>query len=77
MRHSEFWALADAVFGVEYAPVLTRELALDRLDSLTPVAALEAGEAPRDVWHALCDQMDIPLERRDGGAKERVVPPPR
>lgn len=77
MRLSEFRALADAVFGEAYARTLTRELALDRVDSLTADAALEAGWPPRDVWHALCDQMSVPLDQRDGGDDRRLVPPAR
>ena len=77
MRLSEFHSLADSVFGSAYARTLTRQLALDACDSLTADAALEAGFAPRDVWHALCDQMDIPADSRDGGDKRRNVPPAR
>ncbi|WP_062377342.1 DUF3046 domain-containing protein [Demequina pelophila] len=77
MRLSEFWDLADAVFGSAYSRTLGRELALTRLDSLTPAAALEAGRAPRDVWHAWCEEMDVPLAQRDGGDRRRLVPPPR
>ncbi|WP_084104303.1 DUF3046 domain-containing protein [Demequina sp. NBRC 110056] len=77
MRHSQFWALLDDVFGEAYSRTLARELALDGLDSRTADAALADGVAPRDVWHAVCDQMDVPLERRDGGRRERAVPPPR
>jgi hypothetical protein len=77
MRLSEFRSLSMAVFGEAYASTLTRELALDDCDSLTADAALDAGWAPRDVWHALCEQMSVPLDRRDGGDPRRVVPPPR
>lgn len=74
MRHSEFWALCSEVFGVDYAPTLARELALDAFDSLSPIQALEAGEQPRDVWHAMCDQMSIPPDERVGADPSRVVP---
>ncbi len=77
MRLSEFWLLADSVFGASYSRTLAREVALTGLESLTPVQALEAGRAPRDVWHAWCDQMDVPLDKRDGGDPERMVPPRR
>jgi len=39
--------------------------------------ALDAGLAPRDVWHALCDTMDIPMDGRDGGDHARMIPPAR
>ena len=76
MRLSEFWELADVVFGPAYARTLARELSLTPWD-LTPVKALEAGLPPRDVWHAWCDEMQIPLSERDGRDRMRNVPPPR
>jgi len=77
MRLSEFWELADAVFGPEYSRVLARELALTGVSSLTPVDALDAGVPPRDVWHAWCNEMQIPVNERDGADRNRMVPPPR
>ncbi len=77
MRHTELWSLLDDVFGPAYSRTLAKELALDALDSRTCLEALDAGVSPRDVWHAVCDQMDVPLERRDGGARERMIPPRR
>lgn len=77
MRLSEFWNLLDHVFGSAYARTLARDLHLDRLDDRTAVAALEDGEDPRDVWHAVCHQMDIPEDRRDGGDRTRLIPPER
>ncbi len=77
MRLREFWALMDAVFGEEYARTLAREMVVTDLDSRTVEQALHAGLAPRDVWHALCDTMDIPADRRDGGDRERMIPPAR
>ena len=77
MRLSEFWELADAVFGPTYSRTLARELALTALDSLTPVGALDAGVPPRDVWHAWCDEMQIPVAQREGLDRSRTVPRPR
>jgi len=74
MRLSEFWELAADVFGDSYAPTLARELSLTSLNSMTPVAALDAGVPARDVWHAWCDQMDVPLALRDGHDPHRTVP---
>lgn len=67
----------DAVFGRAYSRTLARELALDRLDSRTCTQALDDGAAPRDVWHAVCEQMDVPEGQRDGGDPERLIPPRR
>jgi hypothetical protein len=77
MRLSELWQLADAVFGPAYSRTLAREIALTSLGSRTPMAALEDGVAPRDVWHAWCDEMEIPPSERDGRDRNRLVPPAR
>ncbi|WNM26255.1 DUF3046 domain-containing protein [Demequina capsici] len=77
MRLSEFWLLINDVFGETYAPTLAQDHALTALGSRTCVQALDDGIAPRDVWHALCDELDVPLDRRDGGDRRRVVPPRR
>ncbi|MGC4175806.1 DUF3046 domain-containing protein [Demequina sp.] len=74
MRVSEFWELAAEVFGDTYAPTLGRELSLTALGSLTPAAALDAGVPARDVWHAWCDEMQIPAGVRDGSNPHRTVP---
>jgi len=76
MRLSEFWELADSVFGPAYSRTLARQLWLTAFGS-TPAQALEAGVPPRDVWHAWCEEMQIPVEERDGRDRTRNVPPPR
>ncbi len=77
MRLSEFRGLVHEVFGETYASTLCREMALTRLDSLTADEALARGVAPRDVWHALCDQMDVPDAQRRGVDPKHIVPPRR
>lgn len=77
MRLSEFWELADAVFGPAYSRTYARELSLTAFDSLTPLDALEAGISPRDVWHAWCDEAQVPLAERAGKDRSRIVPPRR
>jgi hypothetical protein len=64
VRHSEFWQLAEEVFGPEYARSLASDIVLGRLGGRTPVQGLDAGIPPRDVWEALCDAQDVPPERR-------------
>lgn len=64
MRHSEFWQLADAVFGPGYARSLASDIVLSDLGGRSPVQALDDGVPPRDVWVALCDAQDVPDERR-------------
>lgn len=68
--------MADA-FGADYAPSLRKHLALTRLGSMTADAALESGVAPRDVWHALCDELDAPAAVRAGVDPLAIIPPRR
>ena len=77
MLLSEFWILLDDVFGPPYARTLAREHHLTALGDRTAAQALEDGLPPRDVWHALCDEMDVPEAARDGGDRTRLVPPAR
>ncbi|MCL1871470.1 MAG: DUF3046 domain-containing protein [Promicromonosporaceae bacterium] len=76
MRLREFWQLVDEVFGRGVGRALAREQVLGALGDRTPVEALEAGIQPRDVWHALCDAMDVPDARRWGPGRRRNAPPP-
>lgn len=52
-------------FGEVYSGVLLREHWLVTLHS-TPDEAILRGVAPRDVWFALCEDLQVPLERRYG-----------
>lgn len=53
-------------FGEGYAPTLARTQHVAALGGRTVTEALEAGLAPREVWVAMCDAMDVPEERRLG-----------
>lgn len=77
MRESDFWVLVESVFGSGYARTLAGDHVLTGLDDRTAVEALEAGVPARDVWHALCDAMQVPEAVRDGGDATRIVPPRR
>jgi hypothetical protein len=77
VRLSEFRIASAEAFGESYAPSLCKQLALNNLDSLTADEALERGIAPRDVWHALCDQMDVDASVRAGIDAKRIIPPRR
>lgn len=57
MKHSEFWQVVEATFGA-YGRSLAADLVLTRLGR-TGVRALADGVAPRDVWDALCDEMEL------------------
>lgn len=66
MRISQFWTLMHDEFGETYAPTLARDHVLGVLGGRSVTQALEAGLHPRLVWLALCDDMDVPQERRLG-----------
>ena len=40
-------------------------------------APLDDGEEPRVVWHALCDAMSVPEDKRWGTDPHRQAPPRR
>ncbi len=73
MRHSVFWQLMEEEFGVGYARSVAQDQAIGALDGRTAQQALDAGEAPRTVWVAVCDAMEVPADRRLG----RELPPAR
>ncbi len=66
MRLSQFWSLMDDEFGTAYAASLARDHTLGSLGGRTADEALVAGVPPREIWFALCDDMDVPAERRHG-----------
>ena len=66
MRLSKFWELMEGEFGSAYASTLARRHTIHALDDRTVDEALEAGLPPRQVWLALCDDMDVPESRRLG-----------
>lgn len=77
MRHSEFWQVVEETFGAGYGRSLAEDLVLPGVGGRTAAAALAAGVAPRDVWDAMCDEMELddavrwryrrdPKERRGG-----------
>jgi hypothetical protein len=66
VRVSRFWTLVEDEFGAAYAHSLSRSHVMSALGGRTAVEALEAGIPPRDVWLALCADMDVPEERRHG-----------
>jgi len=77
VRLREFWQLVDEVLGSAQGRELTRSLVLGGLDQRTAVQALDDGVEPRFVWHALCDELDIPDARRWGADARRPAPPRR
>lgn len=63
MRESEFWRLVDEEFGPGHGRMLASGHALADLDYRTAKEALGQGVPARQVWLALCREMDVPQER--------------
>ena len=59
MRVSEFWECMDTAFGSR-GRSLAADLVLVELRSRTAVEALEAGIEPRQIWDAMCTEMELP-----------------
>ena len=68
MRRSEFDRAVSDEFGAR-ASSLTVDLVLTAVGGRTAVEALEAGIPPREVWLALCQEMDVPPGRRYGAGR--------
>lgn len=66
VRLSEFWSLMDDEFGRGYSRSLASDHVLGALGGRTAVQALESGVRPRAVWQAICEDLDVPEERRLG-----------
>jgi hypothetical protein len=65
MRRSEFNRAVADEFGERAAAVVT-DLVLSKVGDRSAVDAIAAGVDPREVWLALCDELDVPAERRYG-----------
>lgn len=77
VRYREFWDLVDEVLGRAHGRVLTAQLRVGGLGDRTADAALADGAEPRDVWHAICDELGIPESQRWGADRRRNAPPRR
>lgn len=64
MRLSEFWALMEQEFGGPYGRSIASSHVIHAMSDQTAVDAIEAGEPVRRVWLALCEDLQIPEERR-------------
>jgi Protein of unknown function (DUF3046) len=67
---SEFWELVDEEFGRSHSRVLVRDHVIRSLRDRTPQAALDDGTDPREVWMALCDDLEVPEGRRWGAGNK-------
>jgi hypothetical protein len=68
MRRSEFERAVTDEFGPRGGALIS-DLALSSLGHRTADEALAAGFSPREVWLALCEEMDVPPERRYGAGR--------
>jgi hypothetical protein len=66
VRKSEFTRAIVDEFGEAYGRVLTRDVVLPSLGNATADEALARGVEPREIWLALCEAQDVPVERRHG-----------
>ncbi|MEI2732514.1 MAG: DUF3046 domain-containing protein [Dermatophilaceae bacterium] len=66
MRHSDLRRLLDEEFGPAYAASLARDHTLTALGSRTVERALSDGIPPRQVWLAVCEDFQVPPDRRHG-----------
>lgn len=64
MRLSQFWQVMEQEFGGPYGRALAASHAIHALEDRTASEAIDAGVPVRRVWEALCDDMEVPEERR-------------
>ncbi|MCK0092156.1 DUF3046 domain-containing protein [Rhodococcus sp. HNM0563] len=64
MRLTEFHEMVRDEFGQVYGDALLRDHILLELDGRTAEQAIEAGQEPREVWRALCEEFGVPAARR-------------
>jgi hypothetical protein len=64
MRHTEFWARMEQALGRAYARSWAEQQVLGALGGRTVVEALEAGQPPKEVWHAVWEQLELPASQR-------------
>lgn len=64
MRHTEFWARMEHALGPSYARTWSREHVMAELGGRTALQALEDGESPKTVWHAVWRTLGLPASER-------------
>jgi hypothetical protein len=69
VRRSEFDRAVEREFGARGA-MLVSDLGLPDAGGLTAREALDQGVPPRDVWLALCVEMDVPESHRHGAGRQ-------
>jgi Protein of unknown function (DUF3046) len=64
VRITEFWGRMNRQFGDAYAESVARDHVVAGLGGRTVAAALAAGDDPKDVWRAVCDEFHLPARDR-------------
>ncbi|GAA5114510.1 DUF3046 domain-containing protein [Haloechinothrix salitolerans] len=64
MRITVFRRLMTEEFGDIRAGTLMNDHVISSLGGRTPEQALEAGIPAKDIWRAVCEEFDVPPERR-------------
>lgn len=63
----------DDEFGSGYSRILANSHAIHSLGDLSADEALNDGVGPREVWRALCSDLDVPPERWLGRDRQITV----
>jgi hypothetical protein len=64
LKHTEFWARMEKALGPGYYEVWADQFVLASLGSRTARQALDAGIAPKEVWRAVHEALDLPPSER-------------
>lgn len=59
VRLTEFWRRMEARFGAGYAHSVAADYRLPALGA-TVEEALARGSAPKEIWRAVCADLDVP-----------------
>jgi hypothetical protein len=64
MRLTDFWARMGDQFGASYAESLAHDHVIAGLGSRTVTQALADGDDAKAVWHAVCEEFQVPVRDR-------------
>jgi hypothetical protein len=64
MRHTEFWERMELALGGAYAHTWARTQVIATLGGRTPDEALAAGVPPKQVWHAVWENLGLPASQK-------------
>jgi hypothetical protein len=64
MRLTDFWGRMERVFGPTYARSVASDRVFASLGERTVDQALAAGEDTKDVWRAVCAEVEVPGPER-------------